>query len=494
MPYEPRPYQLDVVERVRGRMAAGARRVLLQAATGAGKTVIGGHITDLTYRRGKKIAFFAHRRRLVDQISATMKEFGLQHGIIMRGEAYARESPIQVISIDTFQSRMVDNEWMGLPEADLVIVDEARHSLAPVYQNVLNNIYPNAYVLGLDATPVMPDGTGLGPWYQAIECAVPTSRLVKDGYLVPVTCYAPDRMGKRRRAGKYVKGIAGDLVDSWQDYAQGLPTIVFCSRVEHSLDAVSRFTEAGIRAAHIDADTPDRERETLINQLEAGFLQVICNVGIFGEGVDVPALGCCVFWCNVSSRVRFLQGCGRIMRPYPGKTRAILIDHAGAVIQHGFPDEDMEWPLLGNANGLFAERQKKGDTETVRYCPKCELQYSGGLECPQCGRLPEKPPRSIFAAPEQDAEDDILVEQDRKQSPVQVVEEKRKHWVRCVAAQFYRGSTFGSALKTYQTKYPTEFPADNWPFVPPRSGWKARIADVYPNFGKRGRKDETGSS
>jgi superfamily II DNA or RNA helicase len=48
---ELRPYQVDVIERVRGEITAGRRRILLVAATGSGKTVIAGEIIAKTVAR-----------------------------------------------------------------------------------------------------------------------------------------------------------------------------------------------------------------------------------------------------------------------------------------------------------------------------------------------------------------------------------------------------------------------------------------------------------
>jgi hypothetical protein len=57
-----------------------------------------------------------------------------------------------------------------LPQADLVIVDEAHHTPANTYRKVLA-AYPDAIVLGLTATPCRKDGRGLGNIFEVlIEC------------------------------------------------------------------------------------------------------------------------------------------------------------------------------------------------------------------------------------------------------------------------------------------------------------------------------------
>ena len=477
------PFQADLYARVRDACARH-RIVVVQAATGAGKTVWASYLTRQAYDKGNSVLFIVHRRRLVDQISERLRAFEVPHGVIMRGDHYDRNHTIQVASRDTLLSRCVRNEWIGMPEAKVVIVDEAHHShdQNSEYRRILER-YPTAIILLLSATPVGPDGSGMGPWAEAIECAAPTSQLVHDGFLCRVDCYVPDR---KRRGKKYVRGIAGDLVESWKQYGENRPTVLFCTRVQHSLDAVEAYKAAGITAVHMDADTPDDERDQAFADVAAGRIKIVSNVGIVGEGVDVPELGCCQLYCEVNSRVKFLQAAGRIMRPAEGKTYGILIDHSGAVYRHGFPDEDTEWTLTGNVNEAFAKKHDNGQTAQALYCRICEMVYHGGDTCPRCGRAPQKPPKSIFAPPPMKPRNEILIEAERANgdSHVYAKDEKIKHWLRCLAVASNKESTFGMASQIYRRKY-NAWPGDDFPCMPQRGQWKAKVKDIYPNFGKR---------
>lgn len=484
---ELRPYQLDLVQRLRAARGNGARIVVMQAATGAGKTSIAAHIAKQAVSKGSQVLFLVHRRKLVDQISSRLEEFQVNHGIVMRGEK-PYSAAVQVASRDTILSRCFTHEWIGLPQAHLVIVDEAHRAAAEdsEYRRILAN-YPNATILLMTATPVGPDGKGLGPWAQAIECAASTSQLIKDGFLVPVKCIAPDRKVKR---GKTIRGICGDLVESWKQYAEGLPTVLFCSRVQHSLDAVDSFKAAGIPFAHVDADTDDDERDRIFEQLEAGKLKGVANVGIIKEGVDIPCLGCCQFWMDPAGRVAFLQGVGRIMRPFPGKTHGVLIDHAGACFRHGFPDEDTEWTLEGNTDEAFKKKKDANETEKLLYCKACELMFHGTLACPQCGKMPSKPPKSIFAPPPVDASDELLVEADRKQKTDPFsIDEKIKHWKVCLGAAAARNGSLGQAAQIYKRKY-NEFPRNDFPYMPERWEWQKKVIEKFPGFDRK-RKAKT---
>jgi primosomal protein N' len=54
---ELRPYQNQAIEKLRRAIASGHKRVLLQAATGAGKTIIASEMIRLAMLKGKRALF-----------------------------------------------------------------------------------------------------------------------------------------------------------------------------------------------------------------------------------------------------------------------------------------------------------------------------------------------------------------------------------------------------------------------------------------------------
>ena len=78
----PHPFQLDLVERTRQSMIRGNRIIVVQAATGAGKTTIAAHMTKLAVAKGSKVLFLVHRRKLVDQIFSRLEDFQVDENLI----------------------------------------------------------------------------------------------------------------------------------------------------------------------------------------------------------------------------------------------------------------------------------------------------------------------------------------------------------------------------------------------------------------------------
>jgi DNA repair protein RadD len=469
----PRDYQVDVVDRVRSKVQAGARRVILQGATGSGKTTCSSMIVRAAVEKGSRVLFLAHRRRLIEQKSQRLDQFGIPHSVLMSG--YGRSFlPVTVASRDTLFSRSVRNDWIEPPPADLVILDEC-HNSPEQYQTLLA-AYPKAVVVGLTATPTRGDGTGLGGYFDALVCTVPVSKLVADGYLCPVTCYAPRGQAEGKRV------LHGDPVYHWKKYADGRPTILFAATVEASKAAAAAFVADGVPAAHLDAHSTDAERDAVVASVEAGRVMVLCNVGLYTEGVDIPCLSCCILLRMASSYVVFCQATGRIMRPHPGKDRGILIDHAGAIVEHGFPDEDVEWSLdeSESVDDRVKKDKKDGKRKEPICCARCALVYSGVLQCPGCGYVPLVKPKA------QPKKDSLLFEVPRDLALNRGHEERERYWTKCLAVMAHRNGTCGAAAQMFRKKYP-EGPEFTFRHYPASSQWRERVADVYPQFAGRRR-------
>lgn len=140
---------------MRARYAAGHRAVLFCLPTGAGKTVVFGHILDGATRKGRRSAVLAHRRELIRQASEKLAQAGVRHGVVAAGLDRDHDAPVLVLSVHT-AIRRVDR----LPRFDFVVIDEAHHVRAETWRQLLAH-WPDARVLGVTATPARTDGQGL---------------------------------------------------------------------------------------------------------------------------------------------------------------------------------------------------------------------------------------------------------------------------------------------------------------------------------------------
>jgi DNA repair protein RadD len=369
-----REYQIRAIAGVHTAWNQGSRAVLLVAPTGSGKTRMGEELVYSEMAAGGCVLWIAHRRELIRQAADRLRSrFGhLDVGLIAPGEGLYLDSPIQVATVQTLLAR--DRR----PEASLTVFDEAHHYIADDWK-ALAEAYPRARILGLTATPERQDGKPLGDVYSGLVVAESYSNLIKDGHLVPCRVYQPpDAMAGNE--------LAQDPLVAWQRYAEGSSTFAFCSTVDGAYELAARFRAANVRAATIEAKTPKAERDEILEDFASGRTTVLTNVYALTEGVDVPSARCVLLARSVGHVGPFLQMAGRVLRPAPGKTDAILIDLTGASLVHGLPTEDREYSLDGD--GI-----RRTSPAPLRNCAKCGATLPAWQRrCPECG----------YEAPEQE--------------------------------------------------------------------------------------------
>ena len=213
---EERPYQTEIIAKFH-RTTAEFKRIIVVAPTGAGKTILASKIIKDYIARQQTVLVLAHRREIIGQTSKKLRDLGVWHGIIQAGTDPMLLAPVQVASVQTLWARAMRTDRMKLPEADLVVVDECHHATARTWRAILD-MYPEATILGLTATPCRGDGRGLGGIFEIIiECPQVAELIAHNPpYLVPSRVYAPsmpDLAGVKVQAGDYVGTQLADRMD-----------------------------------------------------------------------------------------------------------------------------------------------------------------------------------------------------------------------------------------------------------------------------------------
>jgi superfamily II DNA or RNA helicase len=216
--------------------------------------------------------------------------------------------------------------------------------------------------------------------------------LIFTGYLSPARIYAPpvvaDLSSVRTRAGDYANDqaaaamdrptVTGDVIAHYQRLAAGQQTIAFCCNVKHAVSVCDAFKTAGIGAELLLGNTPDRDQ--VVADFAAHRTHVLVTVDVVSEGFDVPAASCAILLRPTQSLGLYLQQVGRVLRPAPGKDAAIILDHVGNVLRHGFPDDPRDWSLDDRMR-----RSKGTPAPSVRTCEQCFAAFKPAPICPVCG-------------------------------------------------------------------------------------------------------------
>jgi superfamily II DNA or RNA helicase len=398
-----RPYQSDVIARIDAEIVAGRRRILMVAATGAGKTIVAGAVIADNASRQKHVLFLAHRRELIQQTSAKLHAAGVDHGIVQAGFPTRPCERVQIASISTLHARAVRSNRMDLPPADLVVVDEAHHCRAQTYRKLMA-AYPSAVILGMTATPCRGDGRGLGNAFDVIVECPPIAELIASGFLVPTRVYAPTRpdlSGVHVERGDYVERelatrmneqkLVGDVVCHWHRLAERRRTVVFATGVAHSVHLRDEFRASGVWAEHIDGSTPVEQRDAILARLAEGTVEVVTNAMVLTEGWDQPHVSCLVLARPTKHMGLYRQMVGRVLRPALGKVDALILDHAGAIFEHGFVEEPVIWTLAEDRRADNPVHKSRGlhRAPALATCPECSAVRLEGRPCTACGWRPQ---------------------------------------------------------------------------------------------------------
>lgn len=334
---------------------------------------------------GKRVMWIAHRQELIDQAWQTMYDHQIYAGIIMNTKKTNYELPVQVCSIQTI-ARRVD-----LPPADLIVIDEAHHVSKESQYKKIVDLYPDAKVLMLSATPYRLSGAGFADVFGPDKPTKPIiaatmHSLINQGWLCPFDyyiCSVPDLSNvKITSTGDYEEDDSrkamemAPIVESWIEHAKNKIGITFAINVAHSKEITEKYNQRGIPAVHVDGTTDAHTRKKIFDDFRAGFTKVLVNCGITTEGTDLPICEFVQHARPTTSLSLASQMNGRPSRALPGivdkyelvaerrkaiaesgKPMAIILDNAGIAFKHMMPDHNHNW--LRYFNGTKGEKKRE---------------------------------------------------------------------------------------------------------------------------------------
>lgn len=419
MPITLRPYQAELKPKIFAAWQAGYKNVLLVMPTGMGKTKLFCSVAiDIAIDpNGPRYptAISVHRKELVQQISLTLAEEGIFHNIIaprpvilgiiaahrqlFHKSFYDSNGRVTAVSVDTLNARIGRHQnWAK--SIRFWIKDEAAHVLKNNKWGKAVSYFPNAFGLGVTATPQRLDKRGLGSHADGVFDIMiqgPTSRWgIEHGFLcnykiaVPPSDYrdhlkaateGSDFSAEARSIASAKSHIVGNVVRDYIKFAFEKQAILFADSIEAGAKMERKFRDTNIKAKLLTGDTDDKERLQALIDFREKKIQVLLNVDLFDEGLDVPGIECVIMARPTMSLGKYLQMIGRGLRPAKNKEFLIIIDHVGNVREHGLPDAGRYWTL----DRIVKRRDK---VNLIRICMnyECNSPFDRILtECPYCG-------------------------------------------------------------------------------------------------------------
>lgn len=373
------PYQTRMVAAVFDAWAGNERptgitaanQVLLQAATGAGKTRMAGRVIErrLGAVAGSWGLFLCDRDELAGQAFKTFKGLipQLPAGIVKATQNdYHRRIVIASRQTLAREHRRAPLLRRGRPA--VIVVDEAHHAvLGGTYETILRQFgaFDGVPTLGLSATPVRADGKALGDVWQELVGRFTILDGIRGGYLTNVRgrrirIKGLDLRGIKRTGGDLQAADLGErlqnveapqqVADAYLEYGEGRCGAFFWPTVASATAFAAACLERGVSCDVVTGGTPIHERAAMYerSRLAAtnGTPHLLSNCMVLTEGFDAPWLSLIGMARMTESEGLYVQCVGRGVRTWvnpvthAAKADCLLLDFTGVGARHrlaGFP-------------------------------------------------------------------------------------------------------------------------------------------------------------
>lgn len=344
-----RAYQAEADAAAWEAYTSGAGRALVVMATGLGKTFTAAWFTRRWLREnpGKRATF------LVDSVDATKQ--GRKEFAKMLGEEFStgircgrtRQNLDANVLFSTLDSMagLLKRKKIHPDEFGLVIIDESHHARAETYEAVIT-AFEDAFFYAMTATPNRADGRDIRDLFGEEVYSFPLVKALADGeWLAPVTykvmhdnmnvdelmqlirrVQEGDRTVTRAAINKtlFLESEIEEVVRHVHEHqAPETQTIVFCSSIDHALEASSLLEGAEPYYSGLDFSNG---RQNPLVEFRAGRLRTIVVVDKLNEAVDVPEADLLVFWRSTETYRIWAQQLGRGLRKAEGKSGVTVLD------------------------------------------------------------------------------------------------------------------------------------------------------------------------
>jgi len=423
-----RPYQKEVLDKLKARLKETEGPLLVNASVGAGKSLIIAELLMVIEKAGWRALCLTMNSTLIRQNAETYRLQGGNAGIYCAalGQKDSEEPVIFASPLSVRGSIKAKGKFSKIP-FNLIVVDECHNinfnEKDTTYMRIFNHYALYAQqeghklrFVGLTGTPYRGKGhtiVGEKLFFQEEVCAITADWLIKEGYLTnPIWGYCEktlqydfqelkvNSMGRFNsvdleacvnKKPRLTAKIMAEVVEIVKDRKGAF---IFASSIQHCSECAEWLPPE--ETAIITGNTPDHLRDEYITKARLGIIKYLVNVNVLCTGVDVPTYDTVVFVRPTESLVLYIQCLGRGLRLADGKTDCLILDYAGNLDRHG----DIDNPVINKA--LLQNREGNPDyciecyscnamnTVTARRCigtkddSRCDHWFEW-KDCPGCG-------------------------------------------------------------------------------------------------------------
>ena len=390
-----RPYQQEIVDKIRKKLKTSKEPILVNASVGSGKSLILSTILLDLERAGMRALCLTLNSTLIKQNADTYNLQNGDAGIYCAGlNSKCYEKLVIFASPHSICQGIRNKDEISRQPFQLIVIDEC-HNISPhdnnsMYMRIINHYgmlsqqsQYNFRIIGLTGTPYRGKGisiVGDKELFKSELCAISTNWLIENGYLVKPTFGIPQTESfdfsqlrvqntgrfdqkqlqfildeNERLTGKIMREIAA-IVSSNHTGA-----FIFASTRKHCFECAKSLPDN--EWAIITGETPHEERRKILEAAKKSQIRYLISVNCLNVGVDVPNFDVCVWLRPTESLVLYTQGIGRVLRLNPDKISALVLDFAGNLERHGHVDD----PIINEA----IQQKDESDPDYCIPCYKC---------------------------------------------------------------------------------------------------------------------------
>lgn len=343
-------YQIPCLYNIRRAREGGTGRALVVMAGGLGKTVVAAReVGDFLQSGRKRVLFLCHdlgilmqNRQKFEEILGDEYSFGFFYGE-QKDLGYC---DLLFATFQTMEGVSIGKEQFPRDEFAYIVVDEAHHSRAETFENVLDYFQPE-FRLGLTATPEREDGKSLTEYFGEPVFELDFVEAWARGFLTPVEYVlvtremvgAKEALDYQRRISTadfnrkiFVEMPDEEIVRDIQSRVSDIQNprmIIFCRSIEH-VERISKIYP-GSRALHSEMSL--EEQKFVLEEFRLGRISVIVVCDKLNEGIDVPAVDVIARLRLTGSKLLFEQQLSRGLRLHDGKEKVRVYDYASSLEQ-----------------------------------------------------------------------------------------------------------------------------------------------------------------
>jgi len=368
------------------------RNGMIVAPTGSGKSLL---IASIATQLPEASIVFQPTREILQQNAAKLAHYGFPAAVFSASMGRRERGRITLATIGSVAAVPAAFEHVSY-----LLIDECHQAVNPKggqYTDFIEGLPEHVRVMGFTATPYRMQTNSFGTQLRFLTRSIPRlfndmvhetpiARLVEAGYWCPLRYDDGHQVVRRERLVLNTKGT---------DYTDGSVQMEFneigfvgklCDVVaakmaqgrKHIL-VFTRFTDEARRVAaqfpgcaFVTGETPDHERDAVVQGFSTGRIPMVANVGVLGVGFDAPVIDCVVLGRPTVSLATYYQQVGRAVRPHASKAWADIVDMCGLTRLFGRVEDlqlrtggryGREWTVCSGERALtdvyFSERDSE---------------------------------------------------------------------------------------------------------------------------------------